>query len=358
MSMQQTMQMQTPRVIQHIAISFIDMSCFYAAAKLAERLNLPLLEPLTVIEERRQQVAQDFPLLLVVTPKRLELHQITKRTQPICIDFLSPAMCYRLQHGGGRRQLLAKAIGIKSGYIPCVLDVTAGLGKDAFVLAALGCKVQMVERSPIVGELLQNGLECLRASLGIGEAAAIGAEGRPADAQPLQSALYLKFLPKHLELTLAIADGCDFMRQLAAQQHQQCKSTLEEARVDDTINDNNDNAIRFPDVIYMDPMYPVEVASASGKYVACKKTALNKEEMRILKTIVGDDADARELFKCALALQPKRIVVKRPRHAPEIAVEAGIELTPSIVFHGSSCRYDVYLPSTVGAVAAAGSGPG
>lgn len=44
------------------------------------------------------------------------------------------------------------------GYLPRVVDATAGLGRDAFVLAALGCQVQMLERNPVVAALLDDGL--------------------------------------------------------------------------------------------------------------------------------------------------------------------------------------------------------
>jgi len=67
------------------------------------------------------------------------------------IDFLSTKMKYRRQHGGGVKQLIAKAVGIKGKYRPTIIDVTAGLGKDAYVLASLGCTVHMLERSPIIG---------------------------------------------------------------------------------------------------------------------------------------------------------------------------------------------------------------
>ena len=42
--------------------------------------------------------------------------------------------------------------------MPTVVDATAGLGRDAFVLASLGCKVTLIERSPVVAALLQDGL--------------------------------------------------------------------------------------------------------------------------------------------------------------------------------------------------------
>ena len=40
-----------------------------------------------------------------------------------------------------------------------MLDATAGLGRDAFVLASLGCQVTLIERVPAVAALLENGIE-------------------------------------------------------------------------------------------------------------------------------------------------------------------------------------------------------
>ena len=79
------------------------------------------------------------------------------------IDFLSGKLGYRRLHGGGKNQLIAKAVGIKPRQILTVLDVTAGLGRDAFILATLGCKMVMIERSAIMGAQLRDALN--RASL-------------------------------------------------------------------------------------------------------------------------------------------------------------------------------------------------
>lgn len=64
---------------------------------------------------------------------------------------------------------MAKAVGIKSGYLPTVIDATAGLGRDAFVLASIGCRVRLVERHPVVRLLLQDGLQRAYADSEIGE---------------------------------------------------------------------------------------------------------------------------------------------------------------------------------------------
>jgi len=78
---------------------------------------------------------------------------------PISASFLHGKNAHRRQFGGGAGQLIAKAVGVKSSIRPHVLDMTAGLGRDAFVLASLGCRVQMLEKSAVVSELLRAALE-------------------------------------------------------------------------------------------------------------------------------------------------------------------------------------------------------
>src|SRR3546814_2367692 len=54
----------------------------------------------------------------------------------------------------GKQQLLARAIGLHKYKDLSVLDATAGLGRDGFVLAALGAQVTMVERQELLAALL------------------------------------------------------------------------------------------------------------------------------------------------------------------------------------------------------------
>jgi 16S rRNA (guanine1516-N2)-methyltransferase len=76
----------------------------------------------------------------------------------VLVDFVKGAMRHRRQYGGGLGQPIAKAIGVKSNCLPHVLDTTAGLGRDAFILASLGCTVTLLERSAIAAALLTDGL--------------------------------------------------------------------------------------------------------------------------------------------------------------------------------------------------------
>ena len=62
--------------------------------------------------------------------------------------------------------MVARAVGIRGSVRPSVLDATAGLGRDAFVIAALGCEVTLLERQPVIAALLEDGLQRARAAGG------------------------------------------------------------------------------------------------------------------------------------------------------------------------------------------------
>jgi len=94
------------------------------------------------------------------TPEHLELRASGPDAPgPIFVDFISGKLAHRRRFGGGRRQLIARAVGIMPKKTLTVLDATAGLGRDAYVLASLGCHVTMLECSPIISALLKDGLE-------------------------------------------------------------------------------------------------------------------------------------------------------------------------------------------------------
>ena len=91
--------------------------------------------------------------------ERLSLHFPQQQQGDVFVDFVGGAMQYRVKHGGGFGQAVAKACGLSPSVLPKVLDMTAGLGRDGFVLASLGSEVTLVERQPIVHALLADGLK-------------------------------------------------------------------------------------------------------------------------------------------------------------------------------------------------------
>jgi len=118
------------------------------AQTLAEHLQLPLS---TTPESAR--------FLLLLTPDYLGLQQTGSLAHPLYVDFLSKKMRYRQQQASLRREALARALGLKNNTHPRIIDATAGLARDSFILASLGFEVTLLERSPIIYELLKNGIE-------------------------------------------------------------------------------------------------------------------------------------------------------------------------------------------------------
>lgn len=194
---------------------------------------------------------------LVQTATRLELQDtLDPKVGAVYVDFVEGKVRHRLQFGGGKGQDIAKALGLHKHKDLQVVDATAGLGREAFVLASLGCHITLLERSPILHALLADGLQRAAAT----------------DDPQLQTIINRM----HLE-------------QVDALQWLQTTTTK-------------------PDVIYLDPMFPER-----------QKTALVQKEMRCLHEVVGDDPDSAELLDLARQRARLRVTVKRPRLAPELA---------------------------------------
>ena len=70
-------------------------------------------------------------------------------------SFIEGPILHRLKYGKGRGQNLAKAVGMKFNKNRTIVDATAGLGYDAFILASLGANVTLIERSKTMYNLLQ-----------------------------------------------------------------------------------------------------------------------------------------------------------------------------------------------------------
>lgn len=84
---------------------------------------------------------------------------LSQNATELRVDFVTGAVAHRLRFGGGRGQDLPKAMGLRAGKTPTIIDATAGLGRDAFLLASLGAHVTMIERSEKMHALLRDGME-------------------------------------------------------------------------------------------------------------------------------------------------------------------------------------------------------
>ena len=98
-------------------------------------------------------------LILVVgeTSAWLELEGVK-----VAVRFDSAAMQHRRK--GGHNEILGRAVGLKADRKPLIWDATGGLGRDAFVLADLGCEVTLCERVPVLAWLLDQAVQAAAVS--------------------------------------------------------------------------------------------------------------------------------------------------------------------------------------------------
>jgi 16S rRNA (guanine1516-N2)-methyltransferase len=226
-----------------LRVDALDPGYADAAAALTATLGLP--------------GADDADLALQFAADGLRLQALgPDASGPVRVDFVAGALAHRARHGGGSGQMIARAAGIQPGVRPAIVDATAGLGRDAFVLATLGCAVTLIERCAPIHALLADGL-------------------RRAHDDPSTAAVAARMT------LLPAADAIAAMRSWNGPP---------------------------PQVVYLDPMFPHR-----------DKSALVKKEMRLFRPLAGDDDDAPTLLTAALALASHRVVVKRPRKAPAIA---------------------------------------
>lgn len=224
----------------------------------AKRLAVSLGVPLCPDTKLRTGVGA-----LVWTRSRLEYRAASDENwNPLFVDFVDGPTGFRRLSGQSRKQPLARAVGAK-GVSPSVIDATAGLGRDAFLLACLGCRVTLIERSPLLHALLADGL---RRAVGVTKS--------------------LDEVVSRMSLTFA-----DSRTHLKAMDDQ-----------------------GRPDVVYLDPMYE-----------SSDRSAASKKEVRICRELVGDDEDASELFKVARSAAKTRVVVKRHPTAAPLAPDPTIQ---------------------------------
>ncbi len=119
------------------------------AQSLANRLSLPLADKST----------DPYEYLLVLNANYLGLQKTNVKARPLFIDFLDKKIQHRRKQASLRKEMLARALGLKNKSPRKIIDATAGLARDSFILAALGFEVTALERSPIIFALLEDAIQ-------------------------------------------------------------------------------------------------------------------------------------------------------------------------------------------------------
>jgi 16S rRNA (guanine1516-N2)-methyltransferase len=155
-----------------------------------------------------------------------------------------------------------------------VLDANGGLGVDAFMFASAGFRVTVLEKNPLVYTLLSDAVQ-------------------RAKQVPRLHAILSRISIHH-------ADAFEWFNQNVA-------------------------AVDAPDVIYLDPMYPIE----------SKMTAAPKKGMAIARALIGKTDRADDLVRRALTVATEKVVLKRPYYS---AASHGTHRT----YKSRSLRFEIF----------------
>ena len=202
------------------------------------------------------------------------------REVPFRIDFASATSKQRAKLA--KSELVSRAIGSKTSH---VIDLTAGLGRDSFILASSGYNVCLIERNPVMFYLLSDAIQRLRST-------------KP------EVAARMNLFERDSKETFSLSD---------------LNIELKEG-----------NAVS----VYLDPMYEGNVVG---------KRSNVKKETAMLHRLVSDDSDGMEqsnilLFESAKRLSTCRIIVKRAGKAGALA-----NAKPHEAIEGSTHRFDIYF---------------
>lgn len=206
---------------------------------------------------------------------------LTDGTMELRADFAR--MLPRLRQGRLQQELLVKAARTKGIERPWAIDATAGFGEDSLLLAAAGFTVDLYEQDCVIAALLKDALD------------------RAADDPALAAAV----ARMHLHAGENSIAGLRHTAELIEQ-----------------------GELTAPDVVYLDPMFPERTKSAAVK-----------KKFQLLHHLEQPCADEEALVEAALAVRPRKVVIKRPVKGPLLA---GVK--PSYQLVGKAVRYDVLVP--------------
>ena len=178
--------------------------------KLYPDSNIVLNDDLKSDLEEIQKLQVSDDITLHIADKVFLSWDSDPKLKPLCFDFLSDKLIYRISHGGKHKENVARAVTSGISH-PVVFDATAGMGRDSFILQCAGCSVYMFERNPVIWLLLRDALT--RAA----------------------SSPFFKDLPNGLPSLMPCGEACRYQGDVV------------------------------PDIIYYDPMFPDRKKSALVK---------------------------------------------------------------------------------------------
>ena len=210
-------------------------------------------------------------------PGRLESELIVKASGILKANATAPALQSTASYAASQQS---------SALTPLAIDATAGLGEDSLLLAAAGFRVMLYEKDELIYSLLKDAVERARA---------------------------LPDEPEYAVLKSTVS-------RMEIYNEDSIAAMLSLAEMPDGTHDRLD-------VIFLDPMFPER-----------RKSSLVGKKLQILQQLESPCNNEAELLGAAMALKPKRIIIKRPPKGPYLCGKK-----PTFSLSGKSVRIDCII---------------
>ena len=207
---------------------------------------------------------------------------------PVFSDFTTEAFLQRINKADKRSELILRALG-KNTFEWSVLDATAGMGIDGFVMATRVREVVMCERSPVAYALLEDGVRRARDTV----------------LAPIVQKIKLRFV-----------DAIQYLSELGSEP--------------------------AADVIYCDPMFNKSKFQKPGfnkpGFYKSSGSPGTRKNLMALRVLAGEDVDEAALLQLAFEKARRRVVYKAAK-----SKNFGFKKTPDISYKANSSQFNVYL---------------
>lgn len=301
-----TLQTSTTAIsIQHCKLVYVDevqqaqiqqLQALISQHNLSLELTTELVTDKLTQKRRAQLSAESASALLLLDPK----NQLSLLSAGLSVAPEWDKLQRRVVSAGRKTELLLQAAKLSAG--SKVIDATAGFGHDSLILASTGAQVTMLEQQPLMALLLLT-------------------EQQRMSTQPNWQKLMSR-------LHIINTDALSYF------------SSLQHIQAEDSIS--SDATKQKVDVIYLDPMFPMDSYqdSKTGKGAKVGKQMQALHGLAQPPTLVEEQ----QLLQSAQSLlsnnqqQAGRVIVKRPQQAALLAQQQ-----PTETWQNEALRFDGYF---------------
>ena len=210
------------------------------------------------------------------------IHEQSQQKSTVLVDFSNKTLQHKVNNSFNTKSGLIRAVSVrnKPRHETTVIDATAGLGNDAYVISTFGFPMIWIERNPIIYSLLRDGFERITTSTVLSPPTDVHHQQRLFNCQSVREVLNI--------------EACEYVPNVASQK---------------------------VDVIYLDPMFTSESVakkSTPKKGMQALRSLYHQSQfLSISEQIAWERKELDQLIEWARSFASSKVILKRPKTAPK-----------------------------------------